>query len=81
MKTNYTFRTVVALVIRAVGLVAIVIGVFLLLRWLLIEVSGGSSGPYRLYAVVGLPSIVFGVICRIIARWLLRSESHHDNAA
>ena len=76
MRIDYNFRTVVGLVIRAIGLVAMVMGAGLLGHWLLWELGGGSrSFSFRPFAVLGFAISFFGIICRRIASRIIRTAS------
>jgi len=81
--SKYTTKTVVALAIRAVGLVAIVIGVFLLWHWFAAEVwpyvlgrRPHNSIGFGAWRDAGAALTVFGVSCRLLARRMLKTESH-----
>jgi hypothetical protein len=78
MKTKYTLKTILALIIRAVGLVAIVIGLFLLWHWFMAEVfpyllgrRPHNSVGFGLFRDAGAALTVFGIACRLVARRLL----------
>jgi hypothetical protein len=89
MKTKYTAKTVVALVIRAVGLVAIVLGVILLWVWFGAEVLPYLQGrrPHNSIAFgafrdAGAALAIIGIACRLIARRMLRQRAPaHGNVA
>ena len=67
MKARYNFRTVVGLIIRAIGLVALIIGGGLLLHWILWELAGGSrSFSIRPIAALGIPIVLLGLLCRLV---------------
>jgi hypothetical protein len=87
MKTKYTAKTVVALIIRAVGLVAIVIGILLLRLWFMEEVFPYLQGQrphnrigFGIFRDAGATVTLFGIACRFIARRLLRqSVTAHEH--
>ena len=79
MRTKYTAKAVVALAIRAVGLVAIVLGVILLGQWFMADVfpylqgrKPHNSFGFWIFRDIGAVLTAFGVVCRLVARRLLR---------
>jgi hypothetical protein len=71
-------RTNIALVIRAVGLAAIVVGVFLLSRWFMADVfpfiqgrKPHNSFGFRIFRDSGAALTASGIVCRFVARRML----------
>ena len=81
MKTTYTVKTIVAQIFRAVGLVGIVIGGFLLWAWFTAEVLPYLQGQrphnsfgFAIFRDAGAALAVLGIVCRLAARRLLRQK-------
>ena len=75
MPTWKGIKIVIGLCFRGCGWVFVTIGVLLLLRWLLFKLSQWAgqvhSAPLDLYGMVGALSLIFGLACFWVTRWLL----------
>ncbi len=78
MPARRSIQTVIALSIRGCGWFFATVGSWLVLNWVKFKVSQlmgeRHSAPLELYGIVGVPMLVFGVACFLIARRLLAKD-------